>query len=144
MVEAGSTSVTCPTKKLNSGYEMPVIGFGTFLFNEGVKETVKSAILNHGYRHIDTAAIYGNEKDVGEAINEAIAEGVPRAELFITTKLWQTGKSDVAKALAESLERLNLEYVDLYLIHGMLPDLDLVSGEIKSPPLHEVWKQLEA
>ncbi|GKZ83446.1 hypothetical protein AnigIFM56816_008539 [Aspergillus niger] len=96
----------------------PAVGFGTFqgdAGNRGVKETVLQA-LRCGYRHIDTAAAYGNEKEVGEAIKES---GIPREEIIVTTKLAQTWHrvSDVERALDLSLERLQLYYVDLYLMH---------------------------
>jgi diketogulonate reductase-like aldo/keto reductase len=131
--------------KLNSGHEIPSVGLGTFLLSDNPKEIVKSAILNHGYRHIDTAMIYNNEEQVGEAINECIAAGVPRSELFVTTKLWHTEKNDVEKALRDSLARLKLDYVDLYLVHWMRPHVDWDSEEwdIKSPPTHVVWAEME-
>ncbi len=105
-----------PTKKLNNGLEIPVIGFGTWkVKGASVIEPIKIA-LEAGYRHIDTAKIYGNEKEVGEAIK---ASGLPREEIFITTKLWNLdqGYESGKKALEKSLKELGLEYVNLYLIH---------------------------
>lgn len=106
---------------LKDGNKIPVIGFGTWQAENGdiAKQAVKSA-LESGYRHIDTAMIYGNETSVGEAIKES---GIPRDELFVTTKLWNHDHSyDKAKqAINESLERLGLDYLDLYLIHWPNP-----------------------
>lgn len=102
---------------LTYGGEMPTIGFGTWEITPSstAQEAVAEA-LKVGYRHIDTAKIYGNEEGVGEAIHES---GIPRDELFVTTKLWNSdqGYDSTFEALDASLERLGLEYVDLYLIH---------------------------
>jgi diketogulonate reductase-like aldo/keto reductase len=106
-----------PTVKLNTGDKMPEIGFGTWKISnqKDAKKAVKTAI-KVGYKLIDTAKIYGNEEGVGEGIKEG---GVDRAELFVTTKLWNDdqGYESGLKAFDESLKRLGLEYVDLYLIH---------------------------
>lgn len=85
------------------------------------KEMVKRAILEYGYRHIDTAMIYGNEEQIGEALAEVMAAGVPREELYITTKLWHSQYNDVEAACRESLRKLGLEYIDLYLVHWVRP-----------------------
>jgi len=101
---------------LNNGVEIPAIGLGTFRSKE--KEAYNAVLhaLKTGYRHIDTAAIYGNEEEVGRAIKDS---GIPREEIFVTTKLWNSdqGYLSAKKALKKSLERLGLDYVDLYLIH---------------------------
>jgi methylglyoxal/glyoxal reductase len=103
--------------RLNTGGTMPNIGFGTWGITPGAdtKEMVKAALLA-GYRLIDTARAYGNEADVGEAIRES---GIPREEIFVTTKLWNSdqGYESALRAFGGSLERLGLEYIDLYLIH---------------------------
>lgn len=106
---------------LNNGLAIPSIGFGTWQTPDGdtALAAVKAA-LAAGYRHIDTAAIYGNERSVGQTIKEA---GIPREELFITSKLWNDAHSyEGAKAAIDaSLERLGLDYLDLYLIHWPSP-----------------------
>lgn len=109
------------TYQLNDGNEIPVVGFGTWQMpnNEDTSDIVYHAI-EVGYRHIDTAAVYKNEEAVGRGIKKAIDEGlVSREELFVTTKLWNDDQTyELAnKALDDSLDRLGLDYVDLYLIH---------------------------
>lgn len=106
---------------LNDGNEIPVIGFGTWQMpnDEHTAEIVEYAIKN-GYRHIDTAATYGNEESVGRGIKNS---GVAREDLFVTTKLWNDSHGyDLAKkAIDDSLERMQLDYFDLYLIHWPNP-----------------------
>lgn len=106
-----------PMKKLNNGVEIPQLGFGVFKSKPG-KETYDAVrwALEAGYRHIDTAMIYRNEESVGMALADS---GIPREEIFVTTKLWNDDirAHRTKDALAESLTRLNLSYVDLYLIH---------------------------
>jgi diketogulonate reductase-like aldo/keto reductase len=108
--------------ELPGGGVMPWLGLGTWQSKEG--DEVKRAVLwalEAGYRHIDTAAVYGNERGVGEALRES---GVPRAELFITTKLWNEDqrRGTQRQGFERSLERLGLDYVDLYLIHWPVVD----------------------
>ncbi len=108
---------------LNNGVEMPIIGFGVFQIVDAdeCEQSVYEAIMA-GYRLIDTAASYLNEEAVGRAIKRS---GVPREELFITTKLWvqDAGYESTKKAFAKSLERLQLDYLDLYLIHQPFGDV---------------------
>ncbi len=112
-------------RRLNFGVEIPLVGLGVFRSPAGetTKHTVRAA-LQAGYRHIDTAKIYGNEEAVGQAIRES---GLPRAEAFVTTKLWNTDHGyDVAlRACEESLAKLGLNYVDLYLVHWPVEGLRL-------------------
>ena len=113
-----------PTKKLNNGLEIPVMGFGTFGFQENeLVDVIKTAILEHGYRRIDTAAEYKNEELVGKALQECFAQGIKREEIFVSTKLWRSDRGRVEDALRDSLQKLKLDYVDLYLIHWMLPEI---------------------
>ena len=106
---------------LNNGIKIPCVGFGTWQAEEGdiAKASVKTA-LAAGYRHIDTAAAYGNEESVGLGIRES---GIPREELFITTKLWNPvrGYNETMEAFHISRRKLGLEYLDLYLIHWPNP-----------------------
>lgn len=111
------------TITLNTGTRMPLIGFGTYLINDHeVCERSVSQALEAGYRLIDTAQFYGNEAAVGRAIKNS---GIPREELFITTKLWHTdtGDAKTRPAFEASLKRLGLDYVDLYLIHHPYGDI---------------------
>jgi len=107
--------------KLRNGVEIPAIGLGTWKVpnDREVVDAVATA-LEIGYRHIDTAAAYGNEEGVGKGIR---LSGIPREEIFVTTKLWNTdqGYESTEKAFYASLERLGLDYVDLYLIHWPKP-----------------------
>lgn len=90
-----------------NGNKCPQIGLGTFLSTEGdCKTIVKSAIIDNGYRLIDTASFYGNEEVIGEALQESFASGIKREEVFITTKLWHTEKDDIEGALRRSLKKL--------------------------------------
>ena len=104
-------------RKLNTGTEIPIFGLGVFKSANGA-ETEQAVLwaLEAGYRHFDTAAIYRNEESVGRAIRKS---GIPRSQIFITTKLWNEDMRQhrQAQAFDESLSRLGLDYVDLYLIH---------------------------
>lgn len=105
------------TFQMHNGVQIPKVGFGTFKIADG--EITKQAVLwalEAGIRHIDTAAIYGNEESVGAAIKES---GIPREEIFITTKLWnnQHAYDDAINAFETSCEKLGVDYIDLYLIH---------------------------
>lgn len=122
------------TKELVNGVKIPIIGFGTWQSQNGAEayNAVKWA-LAAGYRHLDTAAVYGNEKSVGQAIKDS---QISRDELFVTTKLWNSQRDTyehVLQAFQDSLQRLELDYVDLYLIHWPVPT-----------EYHERWQQVNA
>ncbi|WP_431801962.1 aldo/keto reductase [Microbacterium sp. bgisy203] len=125
--------MTVPQITLNDGHTIPQLGYGVFKVDPEETERLVSLALETGYRHIDTAAVYGNEEGVGRAI---ASSGIPRDELFITTKLWNSeqGSARARAAIETSLEKLGLDRVDLYLIHWPRPDLDLYV---------ETWRQLE-
>jgi 2,5-diketo-D-gluconate reductase A len=114
-----------PNVTLNNGVEMPILGFGVFQIPEDETQAAVEAALEAGYRHLDTAASYLNEEAVGAAIK---ASGIARDDLWVTTKLWiqhnPTGsvEDDTMRAFENSLRRLGLDYLDLYLIHQPLGD----------------------
>ena len=103
--------------RLSNGMQIPCIGFGTWLTPDGeVAVQAVSEALKAGYRHIDTAAFYGNEVSIGKAIRES---GIPREEIFVTSKLWNTerGYEKTMAAFETTLQNLGVEYLHLYLIH---------------------------
>jgi len=116
---------------LNNGVRMPILGFGVYQMTDAECEASVLEALRVGYRLIDTAAIYGNEEAVGRALK---ASGVPREELFVTTKLWidDATEQGAKRAVAKSLQRLQLDYLDLYLIHQPYHDV------------HGAWRAMEA
>lgn len=108
--------------KLNNGIEMPILGFGVYqIEDQALCEQCVYDAIEAGYRSIDTAAAYGNEEAVGRAIKRS---GIPREDLFITTKLWisDAGYDKAKKAFEASMKRLQLDYLDLYLIHQPFND----------------------
>ncbi|MBH5338209.1 aldo/keto reductase [Streptomyces pactum] len=125
--------MTIPTVKLNNGVEIPQLGFGVFQVPDDETTAAVTAALQAGYRSIDTAAVYGNEAGVGRAL---AASGLPREELFVTTKVWNTdqGYDATLRAFDASLAKLGLDHVDLYLIHWPTPARDLYP---------ESWRALE-
>ncbi len=122
-----------PTIGLHDGVEIPQLGFGVFQIPPEDTQKAVEAALEAGYRHIDTAAAYRNEKGVGAAI---AASGIPREEVFVTTKLWNSeqGHDSTLAAFEKSLGRLDTGYVDLYLIHWPVPT------EGRAP---ETWRAFE-
>jgi 2,5-diketo-D-gluconate reductase A len=118
-------ATTIPTVTLNNGVKIPQLGFGVFQVPEEDTQRIVEDALEAGYRHIDTAAAYRNETGVGAAI---AASGIPREEIFVTTKLRNGEQELVLKAFHNSRKALGLEYVDLYLIHWPVPSQDLYTG----------------
>ena len=107
-----------PTVKLNSGYEMPVLGIGCYILTPEEAENSVNHALKDGYRLIDTANIYMNERGVGRGMKRAIDEGIcTREEIFLTTKLWPSEYEDVESAVEDTLKRLDTGYIDLLLLH---------------------------
>ncbi|APX71731.1 aldo/keto reductase [Companilactobacillus allii] len=115
--------MSIPTIKLNDGEEIPAIGFGTFQIpSDGSTYTAVKKALEFGYRHIDTAVAYFNEAEVGKAIKDS---GIPRNQIWVTSKLWlqDHGFTAATKAIDVSLQKLGLDYIDLYLIHQPYGDV---------------------
>ena len=132
------------TYELSNGVKIPVVGFGTWQSADG-DEAYNAVLtaLRAGYRHIDTAAAYENEESVGKAINDFMKEsGVSRRDLFVTTKLWNGdhGRTLTEKAIDESLSKLGLDYLDLYLIHWPNP---LKFRDCWAEKNAESWKEME-
>lgn len=123
-----------PSVTFNNGAEIPQVGFGVFLVPSDETKAAVTSALECGYRHIDTATIYQNESAVGEAIAEST---VDRGDVFVTTKCWNSdqGYEQAHKAFDASLERLGLDYLDLYLIHWPVPANNMYV---------DTWKAFEA
>ena len=152
---ASTARLVSPTVLLNNGCPIPLLGLGTWKSEPGqVKDAVRTAI-EAGYRHIDCAHVYANEREVGEALSECLRAGIcTREELFITSKLWNDShgdETDVLAALQHTLDQLQLDYVDMYLIHWPVPlqkGSDFVTGlkfhTLEEKPLSKTWKGMEA
>nr|POE65882.1 d-galacturonate reductase [Quercus suber] len=106
---------------LNTGAKIPAVGLGTWQSGPGEVKAAVAHALKHGYRHIDAALVYQNETEVGEGLKEAFASGIRREDVFVTTKLWNTYHRKAEACIDESLKRLGLDYVDLYLVHWPVP-----------------------
>lgn len=147
-----------PSRKLASGACMPALGLGTFGSDSVTGETVAEAVLDAGrlgYRHFDCAAVYGNEHLIGPSLKELVRGGVRREDLWITSKLWNDkhAEKDVVPAFEKSLKNLQLDYLDLYLVHWPFPNFHPPGCDVNfhdpnaKPYLHEsfmkTWRQLE-
>ncbi|KAL6761312.1 low CO2-induced aldose reductase [Haematococcus lacustris] len=139
----GYTYVDQQEAQLNTGHRIPVVGLGTWKAAKGEVHAAVVTALKAGYRHIDCAAVYGNEHEVGAAFHEVFQEGhLGREEVFVTSKLWNTehAPSRVEAACRKTLSDLQLSQLDLYLIHW---PSSLVPGPEVSPPLIDTWRAME-
>lgn len=147
-----------PSKPLTNG-RIPIIGMGTFGSDSVTGEQVAAAVIEAaqlGYRHFDCAAVYGNEHLIGRSLKTIIDAGVPRSDLFITSKLWNNkhAEDDVVGAFEKSLNDLGLAYLDLYLIHWPFPNHHAPGVDVSSrshdakPYIHadymKIWRKLES
>jgi diketogulonate reductase-like aldo/keto reductase len=154
-VDVGSVS----RKVLSSGAFMPAIGMGTFGSDHVSAVEVASAVMEAaklGYRHFDCAAVYGNEAAIGYSLKTLVQSGLPREDLFITSKLWNDkhGEDDVVPAFEKSLRDLGLDYLDLYLVHWPFPNHHTPGVDVSSRDQHavpyrhadymKVWRRLES
>jgi alcohol dehydrogenase (NADP+) len=151
MGQAHKSFTTMKLYPLSSGSTIPGLGLGTWKSDPGVVGAAVKAAIEMGYRHIDCAHIYGNEKEIGEAFAQIFQESpVKREHLFVTSKLWNTehAPSDVEPALKNTLSNLGLDYLDLYLIHW--PIVQKKEGQpgakfipLEEIPIAETWKAME-
>ena len=147
-----------PQRTINSGARIPAIGLGTFGSDHVSNASIANAVIGAskiGYRHFDCASVYGNEKEIGAAFQDIIASGIPREELWITSKLWNDKHKpeDVIPSCKKSLTDLRLDYLDLYLIHWPFPNFHPAGCDVtsRSPDsrhyMHErymeTWAELE-
>lgn len=147
-----------PLRKLYNGDKIPAIGLGTFgsdhVVPEDVAKSVREAVLL-GYRHIDCASVYNNQQEIGVVLKELMDEGLDRNDLWITSKVWNDmhGDGQVIKSCLQTLNELNLDYLDLYLVHWPFPNhhepgVDINSRDPKAVPyIHknfmQTWQQME-
>ncbi|KAJ4269874.1 hypothetical protein NW762_001543 [Fusarium torreyae] len=145
--------MSTPTSfNLNTGAKIPAVGLGTWRSEPGEVRAAVAYALKHGYRHIDAALIYGNENEVGQGIKDS---GVPREDIFITSKLWNTHHPNAKEGLQKTLDALGTDYLDLYLIHWPVRLVPNETSELlpvnpdgtrsvdRSWDQSETWRQME-
>jgi len=147
-----------PTRVLHTGAKMPAIGLGTFGSDRFSAESIAEAVQGAaavGYRHFDCASVYGNEHLIGQSLREIRKSGVNREEMWVTSKLWNDkhGEKDVIPSCENSLKDLQLDYLDLYLVHWPFPNFHAPGCDVSSrspdakPYIHEIymktWRQME-
>lgn len=147
-----------PSRTLHTGAKIPAVGLGTFGSDHVSGEQVAEAVLGAisvGYRHIDCASVYGNEHMIGQSLQAALAGGIQREELWVTSKLWNDrhSEADVIPACEKSLRDLRLDYLDLYLVHWPFPNTHAPGVDVNArdpnarPYIHEAfmttWRQME-
>jgi alcohol dehydrogenase (NADP+) len=158
LAPGGVDPARVPFRQTYTGARIPAVGLGTFGSDHVTAETIAAAVqdaIAHGYRHIDCASVYRNEHAIGPALQAAMKSGVKRSELWITSKLWNDkhAEQDVIPSCEKSLADLQLDYLDLYLVHWPFPNfhppgcsVDSRSPDAK-PYIHEnfmkTWRQLE-
>lgn len=158
LAEDGVDPSSIPTKTLNNGVEMPVIGLGTFGSDHVSSIQVANAVIGaaeFGERLFDCASVYGNEKEIGKAFSVIMGGGIPREDLFIISKVWNDmhGDGDVVKSCKQSLADLGLDYLDLYLVHWPFPNFHPPHCDVTArspdavPYIHDnymkTWAQME-
>jgi len=156
--EVGVDPHLVPKRKLHTGALMPAIGLGTFGSDRVAAGEIAAAVQDAaslGYRHFDCASVYGNEDRIGVALRQVIRSGIPREQLWVTSKLWNDkhAESDVIPAFRKSLADLRLDYLDMYLVHWPFPNFHPPHCDVSSrspearPYIHEnfmkTWRQLE-
>jgi alcohol dehydrogenase (NADP+) len=154
----GVDPASVPARRLATGARIPAIGLGTFASDRYSGDEVAAAVrgaLEVGYRHIDCASVYGNERLIGQVLRDAMRAGLRREELWITSKLWNDkhAEQDVIPACEQSLRDLQLEYLDLYLVHWPFPNFHAPGVDVTSrdpharPYIHQdymkTWRQME-
>jgi alcohol dehydrogenase (NADP+) len=156
MASDGVDPKKVPMRKLWTGAEIPAIGMGTFGSDRFTAEDIANAVVGAievGFRHIDCASVYGNEDLIGKALKKVTDGGIKREDLWITSKVWNDRHDDVIESCKQSLKDLQLDYLDLFLVHWPFPnfhapgcDVDSRSPDAK-PYIHEIymktWRQME-
>jgi diketogulonate reductase-like aldo/keto reductase len=128
-------------RTLGDGNSIPALGLGTLNMSSNEAFKCLSMAFKNGYRLIDTSPVYGNEEAIGAALEECLKKGlVKREEIFVTSKLWITDRNSVKDAVKKTLKALRLDYIDLYMIHYMTPDIIKDTLMVERVSIQEVWR----